>query len=257
MKLKTDEIVVCLFDAHHDPALDHFHPAYKAAREFVLDIKPDRIVIGGDWCSFDSLSNWNKKKPLIAEGKRYAADAAVGYDELFFLKNKLHKTKFHFIKGNHEQRAWWYCERNPALDGRNQPRGGIWLERDLGLFDLCDTITEFEDFYSIGELSYTHGWYWNIYHANTTMQEFVGNVYYGHVHHFQSTSKNRHFQRKEYIAQSIGCLTDRYPEWKGKKPTRFQNGLAVIEYRSNGHFTGHPIPIIDGAFSYGGYTWKA
>jgi predicted phosphodiesterase len=219
--IKTDMLAVALFDAHHDPETDDFHPAYKVARKYVLDVKPDMIILGGDWCTFDSLSNWNKAKPLIAEGKRYSDDWEVGYDELYFLK------------------------------------GTIDVRRDLGLYDLCETITDFEDFIQIGELAYTHGWYWGVYHAAMTMREFVGNVLYGHVHHFQSTSKNKHFRKKEYIAQSIGCLTDRYPEWKGKKPTRFQNGFATIEYQSNGIFNAYPHVIIEGTFSYGGHTWKA
>jgi hypothetical protein len=115
--------------------------------------------------------------------------------------------------------------------------GFVDIRRDLGLYDLCETITDFEDYLNIGELAYTHGWYWGVYHAAMTMREFVGNVIYGHVHHFQSDSKNKHFKKKEYI--------------------RFQNGFAVIEYRSDGTYTPHPIVIINNAFSYGGYTWKA
>jgi len=251
MKFQTDKIFVGLFDAHHDPEEERFHPAYKAVREFCLDIKPDCIMVMGDWGTFDSLSNWNKQKPLIAEGKRYQDDVEACLDELYFLKNRLHKTEFRFVKGNHEERAKWYVQKNPEMEGF------IDIDRDLMLNDLCESITGFEDHITIGELTWTHGWYWNKYHANMTMQEFVGNVVYGHVHHFQSDSKNKHFKKKEMIVQSIGCLTDRYPEWKGKKPTRHQNGFAVCEYRSNGNFTLHPIPIIDGEFSYGGYTWRA
>jgi hypothetical protein len=251
MKEKTDHVLVALFDAHHDPMREDFHPAYKVAREFVLDIKPDTVVIGGDWGSFDSLSNWNKAKPLIAEGKRYSDDVEVCYDELYFLKNKLPDTEFHFILGNHEERGQWYTNKNPEMEGF------VDVRRDLGLYDLCETITDFEDFIQIGELAYTHGWYWGVYHAAMTMKEFGGNLMYGHVHHFQSDSKNQHFRKKEYLVQSIGCLSDRYPEWKGKKPTRFQNGLAAVEYRNDGKYTPHPIIIINGELSYGGYTWRA
>ena len=251
MKIETDMIAVALFDAHHDPENDDFHPAYKVVREFMIDLRPDIVVIGGDWCAFDSLSNWNKSKPLIAEGKRYHDDIEVGYDELYFLKNKMFETDFHFIIGNHEERGQWYVNKNPEM------AKFVDVRKDLGLYDLCETITDFNDFIQIGELAYTHGWYWNKYHANKTMEEFVGNIIYGHVHHFQSTSKNKHFAKEEYIAQSIGCLTDRYPEWKGNKPTRFQNGFAVIEYQSDGKFNAIPLAIIDGSFSYGGYTWKA
>ena len=250
MKIKTDMIAVGLFDVHLEPEKEEFHPAYAAVREFVLDIRPDIVMIMGDWGEFASLSNWNKAKPLIAEGKRYKDDAEVCLDELYFLKNSLPDTEFHFVKGNHEERAKWYVQKNPEMEGF------IDLESDLMLYDLCETVTEFEDYFQLGELAWTHGWFWNMYHAAKTMREFVGNVVYGHVHHFQQDSKNQHFKKKEYISQAVGCLTDRYPEWKGNKPTRFQNGFAVCEYRSNGHFTLHPIAVINGAFSYGGYTWK-
>jgi hypothetical protein len=62
-RMETDHVAVALFDAHHDPEKDEFHPAYSVAREFILDIKPDTVVIGGDWVTLDSLSNWNKAKP--------------------------------------------------------------------------------------------------------------------------------------------------------------------------------------------------
>lgn len=244
-------VFVGLFDVHLDPMLDEFHPAYLAARNFILDIKPDGIVLGGDWGSFDSLGNWNKNKPLIAEGKRYEDDREVCLDELYFLKNKLHNTEFHWLTGNHEQRARWYVEKNPEMEGF------IDINRDLMLYDLCETVTEYNDIMTIGELSWAHGFFYNVYHSAKTLHEFGDNIVYGHVHNFQSASKNQHFSRKEYISQSIGCLTDRYPEWKSNSPTRFQNGFVVVEYRHNGQFTMHPIIIINGHFMYGGYEWSA
>lgn len=251
MRIASDKQAVGLFDAHHDPDLTEFHPAYKVAREYILEIKPEIVVVGGDWGSFDSLSNWNKSKPLIAEGKRYADDVHVCYDELYFLKNKLHNSEFHFIKGNHEKRGQWYCNKNPEMEGF------VDIERDLGLHDLCETITDYEDFIEIGELAWTHGWYYNIHHAKKTLAQFVGNILYGHVHHFQQDTLNVHFKKKELIAQSVGCLTDRYPDWKGGKPTRFQNGFCTVEYRSNGEFNIYPHVIINEQFSYGGFTWRA
>lgn len=250
MKLKTDQQAVGLFDAHLDPTLPEFHPAYLAARQYVLDIQPEILVFGGDWGTFDSLSSWNKDKPLLAENKRYKEEVKFCRDELYFLRNKLPNTKHYFLFGNHEQRAKWFVEKHPALEDF------INVEKDLWLKELDMEVVGFNDFVEIGELAWTHGYFWTKYHARRHLDEFAGNVIYGHVHHFQSDTKNVHYRKKELIAHSIGCLTSRYPEWKGNKPTRFQNGFATVEYRSNGEFNINPHVIIGGAFSYGGFTWK-
>jgi len=251
MKFETDYQAVGLFDAHHEPYNGVWHPAYQVAREYLFDIKPQVIVIGGDWGSFDSLSNWNAKKPLLAEDKRYNLEVEYCYDELFQIANRLHNSRKIFILGNHEQRAQWYVEKYPAM------KEFVNIKKNLKLKELGFEVVDFNAHIDVGELSWTHGWYWNKYHARYNLDEFAGNILYGHVHHFQSDTKNVHYGKKELIAHSIGCLTDRYPDWKGKKPTRFQNGFVTVEYRIDGTFNIQPHLIINGEFSYGGYTWRA
>lgn len=251
LDINSDCRYVGLFDAHHTPDKDEFHPAYKIARKYVLDIKPEGLVFGGDWVSLDSLSNWNKKKPLLSEGKRYIDDINCGKDELWRLRYALPDTKMIFIIGNHEKRIDWYVEKNPEMFG------GMDMVKDLELDQMEMTIVDFEDFIEIGELAWTHGWYWNMYHARKTMDEFIGNIVYGHVHTHQVWCKNAHMSKKQLMAMCCACLTDRFPEWKGKKPTRFQNGFVTCNYRAGGRFNLDHHMIINGEFSYGGRTWKA
>lgn len=242
---------VGLPDCHLSGDDKDLHPAYLVARQYVLDIKPEVLVFMGDMGEFESMSSWNKKAPLKAEGKRYWSDVWAVSDELQLYRHYLPDTRMIYLCGNHEQRVQWYVEKNPEMEGF------IDLPTDLGLVDLGIEWVRFNDYIDIGELAWTHGWYWNKYHANKTLIEFGGNVIYGHVHHFQMECRNLHFGKKQHIAQSLGCLTHRYPSWKGGKPTRFQNGFGTVEYREDGTFNINPHLIWKGEFSYGGRTWKA
>jgi hypothetical protein len=95
--------LVGLYDIHLDPEDDYFHPAYAVARQYVLDVKPKILLF--DMGTFDSLSGWNDKKPLIAEGKRYSEDYKVVRDELIFYRHHLPKTRMIYLMGNHEERS--------------------------------------------------------------------------------------------------------------------------------------------------------
>lgn len=247
----TAERAVGLFDVHLDPENDEFHPAYKVARQYTLDVEPEILVLGGDFGTYNSLSSWNKKKPLKAEGKRYYDDYTACLDELYMYTHRLPNTRKVFIMGNHEQRAEWLVEKHPNM------KDFVNLRRQLELDDLGWEVVDFEDYIQIGELAWTHGWYWNEYHAAMTLKRFVGNVVYGHVHHHQVDTQNVHFGKKQHIALSSGCLSDRYPEWKGKKPTRFQNGFVTVNYRKDGKFNIDHHMIFGGEFSYNGFTWRA
>lgn len=251
MRVKSDLIAVGLADVHLDPFDKVLHPAYCVAREYVFDIKPDILIFMGDMGEFASLSSWNKKKPLIQEGRRYKDDYEIVKDELRLFRYKLPDTDMVYIIGNHEKRVDWYVEKQP------EQFGNMDVVTDLGLEEMGMTVVRFNEAYQLGQLYWAHGWFYNKYHAAKTLHEFGDNIVYGHVHSLQQETRNVHFARKEQIAQCVGCLTDRYPDWKSSRPTRFQNGHVTVEYNHKGEFTMYPHIIINGEFSYGGYKWKA
>ena len=45
-----------------------------ALEEFIIDYQPDELVYMGDQISLDCISYWNKRKPLLKEGKRLLND---------------------------------------------------------------------------------------------------------------------------------------------------------------------------------------
>jgi hypothetical protein len=96
-----------------------------------------------------------------------------------------------------------------------------------------------------------HGNYTNQFHAKKVVTKYFENIVYGHTHQYQVhavVGRNRH----PVTATSLGTLSQfDLPYVSGL--TDWVHMFGVIEYYGNqGHFSLHPIPIINGQFSYGG-----
>lgn len=105
----------------------HAHPDYHNHRftwlgELVADVKPDVVIMIGDWADMPSLSSYDKGTKGY-EGKRYYKDveAAIDAQEKFFAPLRARKKKlpkFFMLKGNHEYRIDRAVEADAAhLDG--------------------------------------------------------------------------------------------------------------------------------------------
>ena len=248
-KFKADSRLAFLPDAHLIPKLGP-HESYLVAKEFVKDMQPEIIIIGGDLVEMDSLSYFTKNKLLLLEGQRYQDDVDMGKKELEDIRNSCPKSRMVFLKGNHELRVDRYIEEVPTLVGK------LDIRKDLGIDDFGIEWVEYNDVIPIGGMNYIHGWFWNMYHARKTLQTMGDNVMYGHVHEFQVYIQNVRMKQMPHIAISCGCLTSVNPEYVRGKPTRFVNGFGFVEYRSDGSFQPSHISIVNGEMTYGGRTWK-
>lgn len=248
---KTAFAAVALFDVHLCPKRPE-DPAWTVAKKFIRDIRPQVIVIGGDFLDFNSLAHFNKNKPLLVEGLRYKDECELGFSELEKIRNDLPTTDIIFMEGNHEYRITRYCEENP------EHAGGMSITKDMHLPWLgIHEVVPFNEVLKIGKMHFIHGWYYNMYHAKKTLLYFGENIMYGHVHEYQVHQLIMRARERPYQAISCGCLSSTNPDYKRGFPTRFNNGLGLIEYRDNGHFNAYHVNIVDGELSYGGYTWTA
>lgn len=109
----------------------HAHPDYHNERftwlgRLVTDIKPDVVVMLGDWADMPSLCSYDKGTKGY-EGRRYIKDINASLDamERFFAPIKAAKKKlprFVILKGNHEQRIERAIDADAAhLDGVISP----------------------------------------------------------------------------------------------------------------------------------------
>ena len=140
----------------------HAHPDYNNKRfswlgELVADVKPDHVIMIGDWADMPSLCSYDKWTKGF-EGRRYKKDieAAIDAQERFFKPIKARKKKlpkFWMLEGNHEHRIERATKLEPILDGT------------IGLGDL-----QYKDF----------GWEVIPYRGSTPGQLDLDGVAYAH-----------------------------------------------------------------------------
>lgn len=150
----------------------HAHPDYHNKRfgwlgQLVADVKPDKVIMLGDWADMPSLCSYDKGTKGY-EGRRYKKDieAAIDAQERFFGPIRAAKKKlpeFWMLEGNHEHRIDRAVSYNAAeLDG-------IISQDDL----------MYEDF----------GWNYVRYRGSTPGIEVIDGIAYAHF--FASGIMNR------------------------------------------------------------------
>ena len=102
--------------------------------QYILDKRPDVIVMAGDWYDLPSMSSWDRGKTSAKfQGRLYAEDVDAGHRALELLerpmdqfnahqrsdniKGKQYKPEKHVTWGNHEDRIDRYVERSGELEG--------------------------------------------------------------------------------------------------------------------------------------------
>lgn len=97
--------------------------------QFMMDRRPDKVIVMGDWWDMKSLSKYDKG--LQAVGRSYYDDIQAGIKgmELMmepyfkYVKNRKSnkkgywKPELHFLMGNHEERVLKFVNDNPVLEG--------------------------------------------------------------------------------------------------------------------------------------------
>ena len=116
-------------DAQIKPGAD-LTPIDWAARA-IVDLKPDRIIVLGDWWDLPSLSTHDAPGSKEAEGRRVLTDIEIGNDAFNRLvlpmeqewarlarrKQRKWEPDCHFLFGNHEDRLTRAIFRDPKWEG--------------------------------------------------------------------------------------------------------------------------------------------
>ncbi len=234
---------------------DIHHPHYEertmeAVNRFIFDYDPDELVYMGDQVSLDCISFWNRNRPLLKEGQRLMNDYDMFNKDILKIHENLTRkeTRRTFMIGNHEYRINAYTEKNPELEDF------IDIVRHLKLLERGYKIVPFNGIHKVGKLNVIHGYYWNMYHAKKTVDDFEGNVVYAHVHNPQMYAKTSPIDRKGYhTATSLPCLCNIKPDYKKNAPNFWVNGFGIIEHLpATGFFNLYTIIIIEGSFMWNG-----
>lgn len=154
--------ILCIGDSHDEPGRDQ--KRFEWLGRLIADRQPTHIVQMGDFLSLDSLSDYDKNKKLIVEGRRFKKELDSGleaYDKIMAplralwkkqQKNKKSKYKpeMVWIVGNHEQRAQRYVQTNSEMAGFISYPDLLGVEKDGW------KVVNYKDYHYIDGIGFTH-----------------------------------------------------------------------------------------------------
>jgi len=247
-KAATQQILIAS-DVHIP---DHDRRAWKALLLLAKDLKPDYVVLAGDFLELHSVSQHGEfNRELLNE------DLAHGRQALAELQKAAPKAKIVYLEGNHETRLpRFISSKVPSLEGT------LDLPRGLKLAESGITwVTETKQPWSRGKLDVIHGHQMpgkhGPKHHAMRMTELYGTpgrtVVYGHTHKAQLFTAPGLGGIKTAIG--LGCMRTLQPSWLHGANAGWSHGFAVAEVSGSGRTAVYPVPVVDGYIYWRGKTY--
>jgi transposase-like protein/predicted phosphodiesterase len=231
---------------------EHNMPCIKAILYMMDDVKFDGLVNIGDFMDLACISHWNKTKRLTSEGMKIKEDYIIGNTILDEFDKRLPKgCDKHFMFGNHEEWYYQFIDLNPSLEGMFHPTDELKLkERGYTVYE------HYNDIFSIGKLSFTHGIYTGMHYVKKHIDELKTNVIFGHLHSQRERYESSPAKELSIGGYALGCLCSMSPEYMKKRPNKWTNGFAIVHFYPNGDFEVELKRIIRGKFIYDGKVYN-
>jgi hypothetical protein len=279
-KEETDGLETCviLADAHigfmkRNNKLIELHDsrALDVAIGIIRDVKPDIVVIAGDWLDLADLTDRFVRTPDMSMLTQEAIKAGASW--LAKLRNAAPHSRIVYIEGNHDKRlrtslainTSWAYELKPADDMEGPPLMSI--QRLLGL-ERMDI--EYMDGYPNNyiflneNLMVEHGETVRSGSGDTSkaiLRDARISTYVAHIHRLEAATKTVFSSRGVicYKVMSGGCLCHldgRVPAARSRN--NWQQGIGVVQFeRGNGLFADVLVSINDGSAIYNGKVYRS
>lgn len=222
--------------------------------KFIKDYKPDEIILGGDIIDGPDhgFEGWTFEQVEKNAYKRYDEEVKILQKLMTDLREVAPKAKIIYLEGNHEERYQRMVRRYP-----NTLKSRFRLDRDACPNAKWIPYGDYDSFYKVGDMLFTHGTIYPDAHAKKMAQAYLPNkVVYGHIHDFQSyTTHNGDPRKPGRYAVTSGCLCGRLPDYKKGHPNKWVNGF-ISWISINGCTTPTPHLIENGMFQIGGKVYK-
>jgi hypothetical protein len=241
--------VVVLPDIH---APYHDQRALDCALEAIQVLRPSGVLQIGDAADCYALSRFAKDP-----GRRGRAieELEKAGELMRYISDSLPSTvKWKAItEGNHEARAYSYVrDKAPELDGMVR---SVWDV--LGMSDW--RAIPISSYAQVGKMSYHHGWRHGIYAARQSLQDWGGNLTFGHTHRV-AVWYGGTVRGEDHVAVNCGWLGDyNQIEYRMRATARrdWQHAISVQDFAEDGTVFAHVIPIVDGVTRVGLRTVRA
>ena len=240
----------------------HDTDAIEALNKYIHAVKPDEIVINGDFMDFPMLSTKFRRNHTT----RYALQQHL--DEGKYVLKSHRKAapnaKITLLEGNHELRLRSFVEEQadalePLLDT------ALSVESLLGLDEYgVDWIPGWDTGKAIWErdgLMITHGSWHSKSSAAKSHLAYYGSTIFAHIHRPTIAAETDFFGVPK-IARSVGCLCniagDNQPPRAGTTPgSDWVQGFAVVHFGDT-RYQVHSMDIIKGEIiGLNGKTYRA
>jgi hypothetical protein len=239
-KLKVGVVFGDLHAPHHD---EH---AIKILKDVIHDLKPSVLVCLGDTAEFESISSYNKNKPLLAEGKRVQDDIDEAEALLSDIRKASPKSRLVHLTGNHSERLIRFVEANPSL----AKTFDVDIPNRTVYFKSADMCIPHGKFYSEGKLMFHHGdrrGYQSVHHAK--QWSAIGrSVVYGHHHsvqRFPHETLKSNGTTDSHAAFGIGCMCVRDRDWMYNQRSVWQQSFGVFYIDEEGFFSFYNVDIVN------------
>lgn len=228
----------------------HDEAAIGAVNAYLRVLRPDLIIINGDFMDFPSLST--KFKRNHSDRGQLAVELAEGQRQLAALRKAARGADIIYNEGNHELRWRTYIEERAD---ELSPLVPNWLNLKTAL-EMDKYGVEFREgwdtggaLWERGGLVVTHG----NWHAKGTAarshREYYGSALFSHVHRPTMDSVSG-YDGGVHIARSTGCLCNvsgpNLPPRASTTPTADSvQGFAVVDFGAT-RYQVHLLEVVEG-----------
>ena len=221
------------------------------AAQYLIDKKPDVIVMIGDWWDMESLSSYDKGKKSF-EGRRYIRDIEAGNEAMSLFidpikreinrliknKKKSWNPRLIFTLGNHEQRIERAIESESMLDGTIG-------YKDLNLDDW--EVFSFLEPVVIEDVAFCHYFTSGIMgrpvsSARALLTKKMMSSVMGHVQDKDIASGKR-ADGKRLTALFVGIFYQHDEDYLGPQGNNSWRGIWMLNEVSNGSFDEMPVSL--------------
>jgi len=230
--------ILALFDSQIPYNID-----FASINEYRKDLKPDILIIGGDFLDCEALFGWHNKSPDKINWNEIEDEFCIGNSILDSLEIESKYTEKHFWIGNHEQRVEDFTKAYS-----NMKNIAPNIIKDLRLKERKYKVHKQNDLVKFGKLYVYHGDYYGTFHTRKNVIDYERNLLYGHVHSPQLYTKVTPIGSDIHMACAAPCLCSCNPEWLKGKPNGWVNGFVVIYLQDNGDFNLYIVNMIKGSF---------
>jgi hypothetical protein len=232
----------------HGKAMDP--KAWEILKDVAQDLRPDRVIVMGDFLDMVSLSHHPKREP---DTTRFDDEIEEGKQALDELQEAAQARHFDYLEGNHESWCRSFMAEQPNLAGT------LDIDKNLGLEERgIRWVSLYEqDNFQIGPVAYLHAISESRHSAMVHATDFgptIGckHVVFAHVHTFQCF-----VSKAGYLARCSGFLGDEKNiafSYKKGRPAGWQLGFLIQEV-SGTAVTDTEVRVVNGRAVFRGKAY--